>query len=169
MARNEATKKPGAGLERLVDGLRRRDRRLTAPRRAILETMQRHPHPMTNRQIRAALRDCPCDLATIYRSMQLLEEMKLVEKLEFGDGIARYQIAEGHSREHHHHLICTRCELVVEIAECLPPGLESTLAERHGFAEVTHRLEFFGVCADCRSETKRGRNAPKRRRRECGC
>jgi len=50
---------------------------------------------------------------------------------------------------HHHHLICTRCAGVVEIKECFPEEIEQRIASQNGFATVTHRLEFFGVCPDC--------------------
>jgi len=136
-------------LAELTDRLRQRARKITGPRQAILEVLRRHPHPMTNREIQAALTDDGCDLATIYRSMHLLEEMGMVKRFDFGDGAARFELVGLGDDGHHHHLICRECSTIVEVDGCVPLELEQALARRHGFAGVTHKLEFFGVCPRC--------------------
>ena len=148
----------------LTEEIRRQDRRLTPQRQAVLETLRAHPHPMTNRQIHGAMGDTCCDLATIYRSMKLLVELGLVERFDFGDGVARFELAGHHPVDHHHHLICTNCQAVHELEECFPEEFQHRIAERHGFANVTHKLEFFGICPNCREGTAKPQ--PKRR---CGC
>jgi len=149
---------------RLTAEIRRGDRRLTSQREAILETLRRHPHPLTNKQIHAAMGEDCCDLATVYRSMKLLVELGLVERFDFGDGVARFELAGHHPGDHHHHLICTRCQTVLELEECFPEEFQQRIAEKYGFAEVTHKLEFFGLCPDCRSDSSRPRKP-----RKCGC
>lgn len=142
------SKSPQA-LTALTDRLRRQSRKITGPRKAILEILRRHPHPLANRDILAAMPRGRCDLATIYRAMRLLEELGMVKQFDFGDGIARFElVGEGH-HQHHHHLVCTRCAEVVEIEDCFPDTLEKRVAARNGFKEVTHKLEFFGVCPNC--------------------
>lgn len=153
---------PDAG--RLTAEIRRQDRRLTSQREAILDTLRRHPHPLTTKQIHAAMGKACCDLATIYRSMKLLVELELVERFDFGDGVARFELAGHHSGGHHHHLICTHCQTVYELEECFPEEFQRRIAERYGFAEISHKLEFFGVCADCRKG-----GAGPRKQRSCGC
>jgi Fur family transcriptional regulator, ferric uptake regulator len=135
-------------LADLTDLLRRHARKITGPRQAILAAL-RGRGPMTHREVHDALGSDACDLATVYRNLRTLEELGLVARCEFGDGSARFELAGG-PRGHHHHLICRRCSRVVEIDECLPAGLEEAIARRHGFTEVAHRLEFFGVCVACR-------------------
>ena len=136
-------------LATLKASLRKGTRKITGQRLAILEILQRHPHPMTNKQIHAALPKQTCDLATIYRSMQMLEAMGIVKRYDFGDGTARFEIACHEEGCHHHHLVCTQCDTVVELEECFPERLEKKVAREHGFAQVTHKLEFFGLCPKC--------------------
>lgn len=138
-----------APLAQWTERLRRQERKVTGPRRAILEILHRHPRPLTNKEIFAALTGTNCDLATIYRSMHLLEKMGLVKRFDFGDGTARFELLAEGDDGHHHHLVCTACAQVVEIEECFPHELERQIAARNGFKKVTHRLEFFGVCPQC--------------------
>lgn len=140
---------PAEPLASLTDRLRTRSRKITGPRQAILEILRRHPHPMTNREIFGNLPKGDCDLATIYRSMHLLENMGMVKRFDFGDGIARYELVAEGDDGHHHHLICTRCSGVVEIEDCFPSELEKKIAARNGFKSITHKLEFFGLCPEC--------------------
>ncbi len=90
-----------------------------------------------------------CDLATVYRALHLLEEMRLVKRFDFGDGVARFELLAEGDDGHHHHLICTGCSSVIEIEECFTEALEKKIADQNGFKTVTHKLEFFGVCPDC--------------------
>jgi Fur family ferric uptake transcriptional regulator len=122
---------------------------LTAPRRAILEALRRHPHPLSSQEIFAALPRGHCDLATVYRSMRLLEEMKMVKRFAFGDGVDRFELLAEGDDGHHHHLVCTRCAAVVEIQDCFGRGMEQKIADRNGYKAVTHKLEFFGICPRC--------------------
>ncbi len=136
-------------LPALTQKLRRRDRKITGPRQAILEVLRRHRRPLSIKYIFAALPSGECDLATIYRSMHLLESMHMVKRFEFGDGVARFELLAEGDDGHHHHLVCTSCSDVVEIEECFPKTLEKSIAERNGFKAVTHKLEFFGLCPRC--------------------
>jgi len=136
-------------LPALTQKLRRRDRKVTGPRQAILEVLRRHRRPLSIKDIFAALPPGDCDLATIYRSMHLLESMHMVKRFEFGDGVARFELLAEGDDGHHHHLVCTRCSDVVEIEECFPKTLEKSIADRNGFKAVTHKLEFFGLCPRC--------------------
>jgi Fur family ferric uptake transcriptional regulator len=135
-------------LRQFTHRLRRRDRRITGPRQAILETLRAQEHPLAIRQIHDALHE-PCDLATVYRAMHMLEDMGMVKRFDFGDGTARFElIAEGDDG-HHHHLICRKCATVVEIEECFSKKLEQRIANQNGFTALTHKLEFFGLCPTC--------------------
>lgn len=134
-----------------VDRLRAESRKLTGPRRAIIAALEEQPHPLTIREIHNEI-GTNCDLATIYRSMHLLEKMRLVERFDFGDAVARYELVRHEDHEHHHHLICTDCSKVVEIEECFPEELERRIALGNGFARITHKLEFFGVCPTCQTK-----------------
>jgi len=136
-------------LSALTGRLRGQSRKITGPRAAILEILRKHPHPLTNKEILAALTRGECDLATIYRSMHLLEKMGMVKRFDFGDGTARFELVGEGEDGHHHHLVCTKCSVVVEIEECFPGEIERRIAAANGFKAVTHKLEFFGLCPGC--------------------
>ena len=130
--------------------LRGKDRRITKPREEILELLGKEDHPVTAKFIHEKLSGA-CDLVTVYRSLKLLESMSLVKRFNFGDNTARFELISSTDHGHHHHLICKVCRTVVEIDECFDPSLESKIAKKHGFQNVTHELEFFGICSSCQT------------------
>jgi Fur family transcriptional regulator, ferric uptake regulator len=136
----------------ITQRLRAESRKITGPRRAIIDALEREAHPLTIREIHGCIGHTECDLATIYRSMHLLEKMRIVTRFDFGDAVARYELMRDKEDEHHHHLICTGCSKVVEIDECFPEELERRIAVGNGFAEIRHKLEFFGVCPSCQEK-----------------
>lgn len=146
-------------LSELTARLREKSRKITGPRQAILDVLRRHQHPMTNKEIHQALQREGCDLATIYRNMHTLMEMGMVQRFDFGDGTARWELVTAGDDGHHHHLVCTVCSMIIEIDDCLPPGFERALADRHGFRSITHKLEFFGVCSRCDARARQTADA----------
>ncbi|MDE3066778.1 MAG: transcriptional repressor [Verrucomicrobiota bacterium] len=133
----------------LKDRLRGRAHKITGPRAAILEILRAHPHPLTSRDIFSAMPRGGCDLTTVYRSMHLLEKMGMVQRFDFGDGAARFELLEEGDDGHHHHLVCVKCSQVVEIEQCFLREIERKIASQNGFKAVTHKLEFFGLCPRC--------------------
>jgi Fur family ferric uptake transcriptional regulator len=148
-ARHSHRSARATGVPELAERLRRKSRKVTGPRQAILGILRRHPHPLSIREIFSELGAGDCDLATVYRSMHLLEQMGMVKRFHFGRGGARFELLEEGDDGHHHHLVCVECSQVVEIEDCFPTELEQRIARRNGFKAVTHNLEFFGVCPGC--------------------
>jgi Fur family ferric uptake transcriptional regulator len=148
MARHRHTHS-SSPLPILAARLRRDSHKLTGPRQAILNVLRHQAHPLSNKEIHGALPGKDCNLATVYRSMHLLEKMKMVKRFDLGDGVARFELLEEGDDGHHHHLVCTRCAKVVEIDECFTREFEQKIAARNGFKAVSHKLEFFGVCPRC--------------------
>jgi len=136
-------------LAELAARLRRKSRKLTGPRQAILRILGADRHPLSPGEIFSRLPRGDCDLATVYRSMRMLEAMGMVKRFDLGDGIARFELLREGDDGHHHHLVCTRCSEVIEIDECFTAELEEKIASRSGFKAVTHKLEFFGICPAC--------------------
>ncbi|MBC8095688.1 MAG: transcriptional repressor [Akkermansiaceae bacterium] len=137
------------GLSELAARLRGKSQKLTGARESILRILREQAHPLSNKEIFAALPKGNCDLATVYRSLHLLEKTGMVKRFDLGDGVARFELLCEGDDGHHHHLVCTRCSDVVEIEECAMQSFEVQIAERNGFKAVTHRLEFFGICPNC--------------------
>jgi len=136
-------------LPELTDRLRRKSRRVTIPRQGILRILRARRSPMTIKEIHKALAPDDCDLATVYRSMHMLERMGMVKRFDLGEGAARFELLGEGDDGHHHHLICTRCSDIVEVDDCFSEDLQRRIAQASGYAKVTHRLEFFGVCPRC--------------------
>ena len=151
-ASDHSPKRSAEKLADLTERLRRQSRKVTGPRQAILELLRQQSHPLAIREIFAALPAGISDSATIYRpSMHLLEQMRMVQRFDFGDGAARFESVPEGEDGHHHHLVCTRCSVVLEIEECFPERVEKNLAKTSGFKGITHRLEFFGLCPYCQT------------------
>ena len=127
-------------------------RKVTGPRKALLDILDQEEHPLAIKELHARMPAERCDLATVYRSIRMLEEAGLVSRFEFGDGVARYELVRAADHGHHHHLICRDCAKVVEIGDCFPAELEDRIASGNGFKSITHRLEFFGICPECQAE-----------------
>jgi Fur family ferric uptake transcriptional regulator len=129
--------------------LRQESCKLTGPRRAVLQVLEEQPQPLTNKEIFQLLPIGHCDLATVYRSVQMLERLGLVKRFHFGEGAARYALLEVGCDTHQHHLVCTHCSRIEPVGECIVKELEARVAAHSKFKAVTHRLEFFGVCPAC--------------------
>jgi Fur family ferric uptake transcriptional regulator len=90
-------------------------------------------------------------LATVYRTLELLSELHIVEKMNFGDGVARFDLRDDDHEHMHHHLICTECGLVKEIKDDWLHELEERIENEFGFTVTDHRLDFTGSFNDCSS------------------
>ncbi|MEK5236873.1 transcriptional repressor [Paenibacillus sp. FSL L8-0470] len=88
-------------------------------------------------------------LATVYRTLELLCELHIVEKMNFGDGVARYDLRDDHAHMHHH-LICNVCGRLEEIKEDWLLELERRLEVEYGFKVTDHRLDFKGTYKTCK-------------------
>lgn len=86
-------------------------------------------------------------VATVYRTMKLLGESGLAHAQNFGDGQTRYEAAVG--REHHDHLICTRCGTIFEFENDKIEQMQDSVARRHGFRVTSHKMELYGLCKSC--------------------
>ena len=91
--------------------------------------------------------DAKVSVATVYRTMKLLQECGLAHARNFGDGQTRYEAAVG--RDHHDHLICTRCGRIVEFENDRIEQLQDAVAKSHGFLVTSHKMELYGLCGDC--------------------
>ena len=100
--------------------------------------------------------ECPeIGLATVYRTLQLLWEIQLVDKINLDDGCVRYEIGhliKGDAKHNHHHLICRACGRVIPFADDLLDDLEHHIEEATGFHVLDHELKFYGLCRECRGK-----------------
>jgi Fur family transcriptional regulator, ferric uptake regulator len=122
--------------------------RATRQRVSVLQLLAAEPNDATAQELHERLRERGerVGLATVYRTLAALHEAGAIDRLSHHPGETCYRLCgEGH----HHHLVCSDCHRVVELADCdLGPRL-AQLGAGHGFKVTAHSVEAVGVCADC--------------------
>ncbi|ARQ04625.1 ferric iron uptake transcriptional regulator [Macrococcoides caseolyticum] len=101
-------------------------------------------------------------LATVYRTLELLAELKVVDKINFGDGVARFDLRKEGAKHFHHHLVCMNCGAVEEIEEDLLEDVEKKVELDYHFQIMDHRLTFHGICRVCTEKGFRADELNKR-------
>ncbi len=122
--------------------------RQTRQRTAVKAALDGRDDFMSAQQLHDLLRHqgASVGLTTVYRSLQGLAEAGEVDLLVTDDGETVYRRC---SPEHHHHLVCRSCGRTVEITGPAVESWADAVAREHGFTEISHTLEVFGLCADC--------------------
>ena len=132
--------------------------RITAPREAILDVLSKSDKHLSAEDIymKVHTRYPVIGLTTIYRTLDILTNMGLIFKFDFGDSRARYELSEGpNGRKHHHHLICTNCNRIIDYADFIDEEiklLEQTkkgLLKKYNFKSTNHLIQFYGLCEKC--------------------
>ena len=145
--------KPEAAFsaEKVIELLRREGLRITKKRLGILESLFEAKGPLTLQDIQAAagrLSGETPDYATVFRMILLMEKLHLVHKVNLQRSCSYYELSD--PRKHYDHLVCRECGEVVIIDIPCPIGdAEKTIARQYGFRDLSHSLEFFGVCSNC--------------------
>ncbi len=141
----------GAWARRAEAALAAAGRKRGGARRALLELLAGETCALTAVQIEDALRGGRrrgVSRASVYRILEELEQLRLVQRVETGHSMARYErVCE--SREHHHHLVCDECGLVMPFSDA---GLERAierLSEQVPLAVAEHEIVLHGACRDC--------------------
>ncbi len=92
-------------------------------------------------------RDPHVGFTTVYRTLKLLAECGLAREERLGDGLTRYEHLYNH--QHHDHLICTECGLLIEFFSEVIENKQDEIAQLHDFQPTRHSLRIFGVCHEC--------------------
>lgn len=145
----------GIDIRLLKNQLKDKGYKLTPQRRAVLDVIiENEGKHLTTEDIYSLVKkDCPeIGLATVYRTLQLLEEMNLIFKLNLDDGKNRYELVHDEEDHHHHHLICMKCGKLIEVKEDLLEILEKEIEKEYGFKINNHILKFFGICSKCQEK-----------------
>lgn len=131
--------------------LRSVGQRYTPQRRAIVDALRRKGNPVPIPELADPRGGLP--QSSVYRNLAVLEQAGAVHRVVTGE-FARYELAEALT-EHHHHLVCRSCGAVedVTVSTAFERQVEravSEIVERTGFSAVSHRLDLFGTCRNCR-------------------
>ena len=146
----------GAASESTIDAARARIRtagmRITKPRIAIIEALQRHEGPISIERIHQHMGASVCDLVTVYRCLAAFEQLGMVRRSYLHNGTCLYELTLVAPR--HYHIICKHCGTSDRVEYFPVEGIERLLQER-GYTQVSHVVEFFGVCPKCQPANAR--------------
>ena len=146
-------------MDDLREKLSARQHKMTPQRQIVLQIFLDHPgEHLSAEDVHDLLRDKRAEigLATVYRTLELLSDLGILQKMEFGDGCSRYEVNDTDpTRHHHHHLICTKCGKVEEFDEDLLESLEAIIKRKTGFVTTDHQVKFFGVCQECQDKEQK--------------
>lgn len=121
-------------------------RRVTSPRRLVVEAMSKATRPFTVEDLCTALPGV--GRATVFRTVRLLVESNMLCRVVIEDGTVRYQLSASPG-DHHHHLVCSCCGSVQEFVDAKLDKLIESNARAHRFGLASHAMELYGVCSNC--------------------
>jgi Fur family ferric uptake transcriptional regulator len=144
-----------APLSSVYRKLEQGSKRLTPQRELIIKIFLNHPGEHlsaeeVHRLVRQEFQDV--GLATVYRTLELLTGLEILERISFNDGRARYEMKVREETHRHHHMVCVQCGRVDEFQEDLLEPLEDRILRERGFLVTDHELKLYGVCAACQRQ-----------------
>lgn len=142
------------GREDFKKILKKKGLKITRQRLVVLEVLAENPQEhLTAEEIydRVKAENPDIGLATVYRTVQLLLELELIDRINLDDGFVRYEIGDTQDCEHHrhHHLICLRCGRVSAFQKDMLEALETGVEAALGFRVTDHEVKLYGICRDC--------------------
>jgi len=133
--------------------------RITVPRQTILDILSKTSKHLSAEDVYIAVREIypAIGLTTVYRTLEILAQMGVVSKFDFGDRRARYELVkDAQGKNHHHHLICTNCKRAIDFTDFIDQEIEllkkieKGLSKKYNFEIVNHVIQFYGLCDKCR-------------------
>ena len=135
----------------IIDALDGAGYRLTDARRALAGLIAEHGGHFTAADLEHAARTRRLGIsrATLFRALDLLAELRIVERVDLPNGEHVYVPC---ARAHHHHVICSRCGRTTKVEDSGVAEAVNEIALRSGYRIDSHRLELFGLCRHCQSK-----------------
>ena len=137
----------------LIEELQARGMRVTPQRAIIFEAIERLEGHMTAEEIFQEVEKINpyISLATVYRTLELLQELNLVTQTNFGQSQTHFAL-----KDHgpHHHLVCRECNRIEQFSDDLLDSIRAGLEANYGFQAYTEHLSFFGLCRDCQAKAE---------------
>jgi len=132
----------------IADALNRQGYRLTPQRLMILSAIEDSDDHISAEEIHTQIVDKfpNVNISTVYRTLELLEQLGMVTRTDLGGGRVRYHPLD---KGHHHHLVCRECGAIIDLDESILAPLRDALLREHGFIADLKHLAIRGRCADC--------------------
>ena len=133
--------------------LKKNSLKFTIQREVILETLYNSDEHLTPESLHHLIQDKHADLktgiATVYRTLALLEDSSMVTSLSFGAQGKKYELG---AKEHHDHLICTECGNITEFVDEEIEKRQHSITDELGFAMSDHSMQIYGICKNCQTD-----------------
>jgi len=127
--------------------------KFTIQREVILETLYNSDEHLTPESLHHLIQenfpDLKTGIATVYRTLALLEESNMVTSLSFGAQGKKYELG---AKEHHDHMICTACGDITEFVDEEIENRQHTIADSLGFKMSDHSMQIYGICKNCQKK-----------------
>ncbi len=144
-------------LERFKTILKQNSLKYTLQREAILQTLYDSDEHLTpealHRLVQQNYPNLRIGIATVYRTLSLLEESGIVTSLSFGAQGKKYELG---AKEHHDHMICTECGTITEFLDEEIEKRQEKIAKEFGFLMKDHSMQIYGICHSCQTTQKKG-------------
>ncbi len=139
-------------LHALTRQVQKHGHRLTRQRALILQALcELNGHASAEAvQARVALHQEDVDLSTVYRTLEMLRDLRILSQTDLGRGCAEYEIVTARP---HHHLICQRCETVIDLDHAYLAPVADTIRQDLHFDPVFDHMAIFGLCRECRDKS----------------
>jgi Fur family ferric uptake transcriptional regulator len=138
-------------LEESCARIRTSGMRVTKPRIALVESLLKQDGPVSIERLHQAVGIKACDLVTIYRCLAAFETLGLVRRSYLHNGTCLYELTAGGARRYH--VVCKACGRTDPLDFTFTSDAEQKLQDK-GYAQISHVLEFFGVCPACQQASK---------------
>lgn len=134
--------------------------RMTKPREAIMDVLGKTKDHLSAEDIYLSVHKFypNIGLTTVYRNLELMVEMGMVVKFEFGQGKAKYELADNYgTKGHHHHLVCLKCAKIIDYSDFMDDevkflkSVEKGLSKKYNFEINDHIIQFQGICRKCQA------------------
>lgn len=129
--------------------------KFTKQREIILKTLYNYDEHFTPESLYLLIKEnqpkLNVGIATIYRTLNLLEESQMVTSISFGSAGKKYELA---NKPHHDHLICKSCGEIVEFEDNNIEKRQQDIAKANGFKLTSHLMQLYGICKKCQEKQK---------------
>jgi Fur family ferric uptake transcriptional regulator len=142
-------------LTRFKELLKKSGYKYTIQREVILEALYQSDEHLTpealHQLIKEKFPELKTGIATVYRTLSLLEDSDMVTSLSFGSQGKKYELG---AKEHHDHMICTQCGEITEFVDAAIEERQHKIANALGFEMQDHSMQIYGICKNCRNSLK---------------
>lgn len=146
-------------LEKFKKILKVNNLKFTSQREAIIETMYNLKDHQSPESLWHSIKDrypkLNIGIATIYRTLNLLEQSELATTLSFGAHGKKFELD---TKPHHDHMICQECGQIIEFRDEEIEKRQDLIAKEHGFKLLNHSMQLFGLCKNCQKKRNKEKN-----------